>query len=223
MKKKIIDIETFKSFLKDDMRIMVGGFAGCGVPDVLIQGILESGVKNLTIISNDSTHPGEGISLLIANNQIKKLIASHIGMNPQTGEKYNSGELEVQLVPQGTLAESIRAAGAGLGGVLTKTGLGTEVAEGKETIVIDGETYLVEKPIHADMAVIRGSVVDEFGNTTYKGTTRNFNPVMATAADLVVAAAEKVVKIGELEKENIVTPGIFVDYIVGGEPVEFKR
>lgn len=223
MKRKIIDIDTFKSFLKDGMTIMVGGFAGCGIPDILIQGILESGVKDLTIISNDSTHPGEGVSLLIANNQVKKLIASHIGMNPQTGEKYNAGELEVQLVPQGTLAEAIRAAGAGLGGVLTRTGIGTEVAEGKDTIVIDGETYLIEKPIRAELAVIRGSVVDEFGNTTYKGTTRNFNPLMATAADTVVVAAEKIVKVGEIEKESIVTSGIFIDYIVGGEPVERKR
>ena len=220
MKRKIIDIETFKTFLKDDMSIMVGGFAGCGVPEILIQAIVESNVKNLTIISNDSTHPGEGISLLIANNQVKKLIASHIGMNPQTGEKYNAGELEVQLVPQGTLAEAIRAAGAGLGGVLTKTGIGTEVEEGKEKIVIDGEEYLIEKPIHADLAVIRGSVVDEFGNTTYKGTTRNFNPLMASAADMVVVAAEQIVEMGAIEKETIVTPGIFVDYIVGGEPVE---
>ena len=220
MKRKIIDIETFKTFLKDDMSIMVGGFAGCGVPEILIQAIVESNVKNLTIISNDSTHPGEGVSLLIANNQVKKLIASHIGMNPQTGEKYNAGELEVQLVPQGTLAEAIRAAGAGLGGVLTKTGIGTEVEEGKEKIVIDGEEYLIEKPIHADLAVIRGSVVDEFGNTTYKGTTRNFNPLMASAADMVVVAAEQIVEMGAIEKETIVTPGIFVDYIVGGEPVE---
>ena len=220
MKRKIIDIDTFKTLLKDDMSIMVGGFAGCGVPEILIQAIVESNVKNLTIISNDSTHPGEGVSLLIANNQVKKLIASHIGMNPQTGEKYNAGELEVQLVPQGTLAEAIRAAGAGLGGVLTKTGIGTEVEEGKEKIVIDGEEYLIEKPIHADLAVIRGSVVDEFGNTTYKGTTRNFNPLMARAADMVVVAAEQIVEMGAIEKESIVTPGIFVDYIVGGEPVE---
>ena len=223
MKSKMIDLNAFQSLLKDGMRIMVGGFAGCGVPEILIQGILESGVKDLTIISNDSTHPGEGVSLLIANGQVKKLIASHIGMNPQTGEKMNAGELEVQLVPQGTLAEAIRAAGAGLGGVLTRTGLGTEIAEGKDTIVIDGETYLIEKPIHADLAVLRGSVVDEFGNTVYKGTTRNFNPLMATAADVVVMAAESVVPVGTLEKENIVTSGIFVDYIVGGEPVERKK
>ena len=223
MKSKIIDLNTFKSLLKDGMCIMIGGFAGCGAPEILTQAVYESGVKDLTIIACDSDRPGEGIALLVANNQVKKLVASHIGKNPHAGEKMNAGEMEVQLVPQGTLAECIRAGGAGLGGILTKTGLGTEVADGKATVVIDGETYLVEKPFHADLALIRGSVVDEFGNVCYKGTTKNFNPLMATAADTVVVAAEKIVPVGEMDRETIMTSGIFVDYIVGGEPIESKE
>ncbi|MDO4544883.1 MAG: 3-oxoacid CoA-transferase subunit A [Bacillota bacterium] len=220
MKDKIIDREQFKAMLHDGMTIMVGGFAGNGVPEILIECILESGAKDLTIISNDSTHPGEGVSLLIADNRVKKLIASHIGMNPQTAEKYNAGELDVQLVPQGTLAEMIRADGAGLGAVLTQTGLGTEIEEGKDTITLNGKTYLIEMPIHADLAILRGSVVDKSGNIVYKGTTRTFNTVMATAADVVVVAAEELVEIGEIEPIDVMTPAPLVDYVMGGEPIE---
>lgn len=220
MKNKIIEQKQFMEMLHDEMTIMVGGFAGNGVPEILIQGILDSGVKDLTIISNDSTHPGEGVSLLIAENRVKKLIASHIGMNPQTAEKYIAGELDVQLVPQGTLAEIIRADGAGLGAVLTQTGLETEVEEGKEKITLNGKTYLIEMPLHADMAILRGSIVDKSGNIVYKGTTRNFNTVMATAADVVVVAAEELVEVGEIKAIDVMTPAPLVDYIMGGEPIE---
>lgn len=139
-------------------------------------------------------------------------------MTPKVAELMNEGKLEVELVPQGTLAERIRAGGAGLGGVLTPTGIGTDVAHGKEVITVDNKEYLLEKPLHADVAIIRGSVVDGSGNVMYKGTTRNFNPLMATAADLVIVGAEKIVPDGTIAGEQIVTPGIFVDYIVGGEP-----
>lgn len=218
MREKLWTIEEFKKILKDDMSIMVGGFAGCGVPEILMDAIVESGVKNLTIISNDSTHPGYGVSKLVAAGQVGKLIASHIGMNPETAKKMFAGELEVQLVPQGTLAEVIRAGGAGLGGVLTQTGLGTEIEEGKEKITINGEEYLLELPLRADLAVLRGSVVDKAGNVIYHGTTQTFNRVMATAADIVVVAAESIVEIGEIAPKDVMTAGIFVDYVIGGEP-----
>lgn len=215
---KKITAQEAASHLKDGMTVMIGGFMSNGTPEILIDALIEKGIKDLTIIANDSGTPETGIGKLIAAGLVKKLIASHIGLNPLTGQLMNEGRLEVLLVPQGTLIEQIRAAGAGLGGVLTPTGLGTTVAEGKEVITVDGKEYLLEKPIHADVALLRGSIVDEGGSIFYKGTTRNFNPYMATAADLVIVAAEELVPVGDIPAENIATPGIFVDYIVGGEP-----
>lgn len=203
--------------VQDGMTVMIGGFLSNGTPEILMDAIVEKGIKNLTIIANDGGTPGTGIAKLIAAGLVRKLIATHIGMNPQVGQMMNDGTLEVELVPQGTMAERIRADGAGLGGVLTQTGLGTEVADGKEIVTVNGTEYLLEKPLHADVALLRGSIVDEDGNIFYKGTTRNFNPVMATAADLVIVGAEEIVPTGEIQGENVVTPGIFVDYIVGGE------
>lgn len=215
---KKITAQQAAEFVKDGMTVMIGGFMSNGTPQILMDALVAKGVKNLTIIANDSGTPGDGIGKLIAAGAVKKLIASHIGLNPQTGQLMNEGVVEVCLVPQGTLAEQIRAAGAGLGGVLTPTGLGTEVAAGKQTITVDGKQFLLEKPLRADVALLRGSIVDEDGNIFYKGTTRNFNPMMATAADIVIAAAEQMVPAGGIPGENIVTPGIFVDYVVGGEP-----
>lgn len=215
---KKITAQQAAEFVKDGMTVMVGGFMSNGTPQILMDALVAKGVKDLTIIANDSGTPGDGIGKLIAAGAVKKLIASHIGLNPQTGQLMNEGVVEVCLVPQGTLAEQIRAAGAGLGGVLTPTGLGTEVAAGKQTITVDGKQFLLEKPLRADVALLRGSVIDEDGNIFYKGTTRNFNPMMATAADIVIAAAEQMVPAGGIPGENIVTPGIFVDYVVGGEP-----
>ncbi len=214
---KIVDKDFVKSLLKDGMTIMVGGFMANGTSEVLIDAVLENGTKDLTIICNDGGYPDRGVGRLIADGRVVKLITSHIGLNPLAGQLMNEGKMEVVLVPQGTLAEQIRAKGAGLGGVLTPTGVGTDVAEGKETITIDGVEYLLEKPLRADLALIRGSYIDKAGNVFYKGTTRNFNPLMATAADVVVAGCEKLVEIGEIEKEAIVTPCIFVDYVVEGE------
>ncbi len=214
---KIVDKEFVKSLLKDGMTVMVGGFMANGTPEVLIDAVLEKGTKDLTIICNDGGYPDRGVGRLIAEGRVVKLITSHIGLNPLAGQFMNEGKLEVVLVPQGTLAEQIRAKGAGLGGVLTPTGVGTDVSEGKETINIDGVEYLLEKPLSADLALIRGSYIDKAGNIFYKGTTRNFNPLMATAADVVIAGCEQLVEIGEIEKEAIVTPCIFVDYVVEGE------
>lgn len=198
------------------MTIMVGGFLGCKNPFKLVDALVEKGVKDITLIANDTAFPEVGIGKLIVNKQVKKLIASHIGTNRETGNQMNSGELEVELVPQGTLAERIRAAGAGLGGVLTPTGIGTVVAEGKRIIEVDGKEYLLEKPLRADVALIVGAKVDKKGNVRYAKATRNFNPLMATAADLVIVEADEIVEVGELDPDDVMTPGIFVDYIVGG-------
>jgi acetate CoA/acetoacetate CoA-transferase alpha subunit len=211
--KKLISIEDAVAKIQDGATIMIGGFLAAGSPNRIIDALVASGVKDLTVICNDSGFPDRGMGKLVVNKQVKKLIVSHIGTNPETGNQMNAGELEIEFVPQGTLAERIRAKGAGLGGVLTRTGLGTIVAEGKETVKVDGVEYLLEKPLGADVALIGASVADEIGNLFYKGTTQNFNPLMASAADLVIVEAEELVKAGEIAPENIHTPGIFVDHI----------
>ena len=199
--------------VKDGMTVMVGGFLGAGSPVTILDELAKSGVKNLTLICNDTAYENVAHGQLITNKQVKKLYVSHIGTNKNTGAQLNSGELETEFCPQGTLAERVRAAGAGLGGVLTTTGLGTVVAEGKETVVVDGKTYLLEKPLKADIALIGATIADEKGNLVYTGTTNNFNPLMATAADVVIVEAEKVVKVGEIAPERVHTPAMFVDYI----------
>ena len=210
---KRISLQDAVSKVKDGMVVMVGGFLGAGSPTAILDALAESGVKDLTLICNDTAYPDVAHGKLITNKRVKKLIVSHIGTNPNTSEQMNSGELKIEFAPQGTLAERIRAAGAGLGGVLTTTGMGTVVAEGKETVTVDGKTYLLEKPLKADVALIGATVADENGNLVYVGTTQNFNPLMATAADLVIAEAEKVVKVGEIAPEAVHTPAMFVDYI----------
>ncbi|MBU5255655.1 CoA transferase subunit A [Tissierella praeacuta] len=213
---KIVSIDEAVAHIKDGMTIMIGGFLGCGSPHRLIDALVKKGVKDLTLICNDSGFPEIGSGKLVVNKQIKKLIASHVGTNKETGNQMNSGEMEVVLVPQGTLAEQVRAGGAGLGGFLTPTGVGTIVEEGKEKIVIDGKTYLLELPLRADVALIAGETVDKFGNIVYYGATRNFNTLMATAADIVIVEAENIVEVGEIDPNDVVTSGIFVDYIVNG-------
>lgn len=214
---KVKDISEVVEYIKDGMTVMIGGFMSNGTPEMLINAILEKGVKDLNIIANDTGFIDSGIGKLVVNKRAKKVIASHIGLNPETGKQMNNKELIVDLVPQGTLAEQIRCGGAGIGGFLTETGVGTIVEEGKEKIKIGEKEYLLELPLRADVALIGGSIVDEDGNIFYKGSTRNFNPLMATAADLVIVGAEKIVKVGQLDPNHIMTPGIFVDYIVGGE------
>ncbi len=213
---KVISIDESISHIKDGMTIMVGGFLGCGSPHKLIDALVESGVKDLTLICNDSGFVDIGVGKLVVNKQIKKLIASHVGTNKETGIQMNSGDMEVILVPQGTLAEQVRCGGAGLGGFLTPTGVGTVVEEGKEKMEIDGIEYLLELPLRADIALIAGERVDKYGNIVYYGATRNFNHLMAPAAEVTIVEAENVVEIGELDANDVVTPGIFVDYIVDG-------
>ena len=193
---------------------MVGGFLANGTPNAIVDALAQSGVKNLTLICNDTAYPDKGVGQLIANKQVKKLIVSHIGTNPCTSEQMNSGELDIEFVPQGTLAERIRSGGAGLGGFLTTTGMGTIVAEGKPVVCVDGKEYLLEKPLRADIALVGASVGDKSGNLIYKGTSQNFNPLMASAADLVIAEISELVEVGELAPEAVRTPAIFVDYIV---------
>lgn len=212
--KKVISVEEAVGMVKDGMTVMIGGFLGNGSPNGIVDALARSGVKNLTLIVNDTAYPDRGCGQLVANRQVRKVVVSHIGTNPCTSEQMNSGELEVEFSPQGTLAERVRAGGAGLGGVLTPTGLGTLVAEGKQVVCVDGKEYLLEKPLRADVALIGASVGDEAGNLVYKGTTQNFNPLMATAADLVIAEVEELVEKGEVFPELVRTPGIFVDYVV---------
>ncbi len=213
---KVITIDEAIDKIQDGMTIMVGGFLGCGNPHRLVDKLVEKGTKDLTLICNDSSFPDYGVGKLIVNKQIKKLIASHVGTNPETGRQMNEGEMEVVLVPQGTLAEQVRAGGSGLGGFLTPTGVGTVVEEGKQKIEIDGVEYLLELPLKADVALIAGQTADKFGNIEYFGATRNFNQLMATAADIVIAEVEEVVEVGELDANQVVTPGIFVTHLVNG-------
>ncbi|MBQ5424343.1 MAG: 3-oxoacid CoA-transferase subunit A [Bacteroidales bacterium] len=211
---KFISVEQAVSMVKDGMTLMIGGFLGVGSANKVLKGIHDAGIKNLTIIGNDTAFVDKGVGILVANHQVKKAIVSHIGTNPETIAQLNSKELEIEFVPQGTLAERIRCGGAGLGGVLTPTGLGTVVAEGKRIINVDGKDYLLELPIHADIALLGATVGDETGNLVFKGTTQNFNPMMAMAADVVIAEIENIVKVGEIAPEAIHTQNIFVDYIV---------
>ena len=209
---KRIDIEQAASMIKDGMTVMVGGFLGSGSACKIIEQLVKNNVKDLTIICNDTSFVEYGSGLLVANGCVKKVIASHIGTNPVTGEKMISGEMQVQLIPQGTLAEQIRCGGAGIGGFLTTTGLGTVCEEGKQKLTVDGKEYLLEKPIRADVALIGASVCDKFGNLVYRGTSQNFNPLMAMAADLVIAEVKEEVE--EIKPEYVKTPYLFVDYIV---------
>lgn len=211
---KIIRVEEIPAMLRDEMTIMVGGFLAVGSPDSIIQKIRESGVKNLTFIANDTSFPDKGLGTLIVNKQAKKVIATHIGTNPETGKQMISGEIEVELVPQGTLAERIRAGGSGIGGILTPTGLGTVVEEGKEKIEVDGCEFILEKPLRADLAIIKAHKADKSGNLVYRGSARNFNPLMALAADVVIAEVENIVEVGEIDPNEVMTPGILIDKII---------
>lgn len=214
MKNKIVTMEEAVSHVKDGMTVFIGGFLGVGTPEKIIDALIAKGVKDLTVIGNDTGYPDRGIGRLVVNNQVKKVIATHIGTNPETGRRMHTGEMEVELVPQGTLAERIRCGGNGLGGFLTPTGVGTIVEEGKEVITVDGKKYLLEKPLKADVALINGSIVDELGNVIFAKTTKNFNPMMATAADTVIVYAENLVKVGEIDPDHVMISRIFVDYIV---------
>jgi acetate CoA/acetoacetate CoA-transferase alpha subunit len=214
---KIISINEAADKVKDGMTIMVGGFLANGTPDDLIDALVAKQVKNLTLICNDTGFPDKGVGKMVVAKQFKKMIASHVGTNPETANQMNSGETEVCLVPQGSLAEKVRCGGTGLGGFYTPTGIGTEVEEGKEKKVIDGKEYILELPLRADVAILRAKIVDKKGNMVFAKSGSNFNPLMAMAADIVIVQADKIVEIGEIEPEHVKSSGIFVDYIVGGD------
>jgi acetate CoA/acetoacetate CoA-transferase alpha subunit len=213
MFKKLISKEKFAELIKDDMVLMIGGFLNCGTPETLVDIILQKGVKNLTIIANDTSFPDKGIGRLVAAKLVKRVITSHIGTNPETGKQMVEGTLAVDLVPQGTLIEQIRAGGMGMGGFLTPTGVGTPVEKGKKKMTIDGCDYLLELPLKADIALIKGHKVDHAGNVVYHATARNFNPVMAFAAKTVVVETPQIVETGSLTPESIITPAPLVDYV----------
>lgn len=224
---KIISIQEAAAKIQDGATIMVGGFLGCGSAHKMLSALAESGKKNLTIIGNDAGKAvgpnGEeyyGIARLIHNGQVARLVASHVGMTPEVAEQSNAGILKVDLIPQGSLAEMIRAGGAGLGGILTPTGVDTIVEDNTEFVygkqLLNGRSYLMMKPLKADMAIINAYQIDKAGNMWYKGTTRNFNVLMATAAEVVIAEADHIVEVGDILPENVVTPGVYVDFIVDG-------
>jgi 3-oxoacid CoA-transferase subunit A len=212
--------QAIKDVIKSGMTILAGGFGLCGIPEHIIAAIAESGVKNLTIVSNNCGVDDFGLGLLLKNGQIRKMISSYVGENKLFEQKYLDGSLELELNPQGTLAERIRAGGAGIPAFYTKTGVGTIVAEGKEVREFNGKKYLMERAIFADVAIIKGHKADKFGNVIYHKTARNFNPIMATAAKTTICEVEEIVEIGELNSDNIHTPGIFVQRIFQGEKFE---
>ena len=213
---KIISAAEAAAKVQDGMTVMVGGFLGCGTPQILVDQLLAQGTKDLTLVCNDTALPDAGVGKLVVSRQFKKVIVSHIGTNPETGRQMNASELDVDLVPQGTLAERIRSAGFGLGGILTPTGVGTPVEAGKQKLTIDGKDYLLELPIKADVALVKAYKADKAGNLVFRKAARNFNPLMATAAKVVIVEAQNIVEIGEIDPDEVMTPGIFVNYLVQG-------
>jgi acetate CoA/acetoacetate CoA-transferase alpha subunit len=211
---KVTTIAQALETVQDGMTVMVGGFLAVGTPEILVDALIAKGTKDLTVIANDTAFPDKGVGKLVVHHRLKKVIVSHIGTNPETGRQMHAGELTVDLVPQGTLAEQIRAGGSGLGGVLTPTGLGTVVAEGKAVINVDSKEFLLEKPLKADVALIKAHTADTAGNLLFQRSARNFNPLMAMAADIVIVQAENIVEVGQIDPDQVMTPGILVDWIV---------
>jgi 3-oxoacid CoA-transferase subunit A len=211
---------ALSGLLFDGMTIMAGGFGLCGIPENLIAAIRETGVKDLTVVSNNCGVDGFGLGILLENRQIKKMVSSYVGENKLFEQLYLSGELELEFNPQGTLAERIRAGGAGIPAFFTKTGVGTLVAEGKEIRDFDGETYVMERGLTADLSIVKAWKADAEGNLIYRKTARNFNPMMATAGKVTVVEVEEIVAVGALDKDNIHTPGIYVDRVVKGAKFE---
>lgn len=216
---KAIALADAVKIIPDGASLMIGGFMGVGSPHRLISELVRQGRKNLIVIANDTARPGFGIGCLIVTKAVKRLVVSHIGTNPETQRQMIASEIEVELCPQGTLAERIRAAGYGLGGVLTPTGVGTTVAEKKRKIEIDGKEFLLELPITADFALLAAHRADYHGNLDYALTARNFNPVMAMAATTVIAEAAEIVPIGVIPPDEVVTPAVLVDHLVEREQV----
>ena len=211
---KAVSVADAVAMIPDGASLMIGGFMAVGTPERVIDEVVRQGKRDLTIIANDTARPGQGIGKLVDKGLVSRLIASHIGLNPETQKKMLAGEMEVELVPQGTLIERIRAAGYGLGGILTPTGVGTVVEEGKRKIEVDGREYLLEVPLRADFALVQAFLADYLGNLTYALTARNFNPVIAMAAATVIVDAEHVVPVGMIPPDNVMTPAPLVDYLV---------
>ncbi|ALB46137.1 branched-chain amino acid dehydrogenase [Clostridium sp. MF28] len=222
---KIKTVQEAVKNIKDGMKIMTAGFLGVGAPLKMIEELANTNIKDLTLIQAVSAQPGEthDVGKLIANKQIKKFVGAHIGTCPEAQEQYNAGTLEVEFIPMGTIVECIRAGGAGLGAVITPTGLGTEIEKGRDKLIVDGKEYLVFPAIKADVALIKGCKADKFGNILYRGTTKGTNTSMALAADLVIAEVDEIVDVGEIPPDSIGTPGILVDIIVQGDSFEDRR
>jgi len=212
--RKAIHPEDAAALIPDGAVVLIGGFMGVGSPHRLIDALVARGVKDLTVVANDAALPGKGIGKLVTAGAVSRAVMSHIGLNPELQKKMIAGEVEVELVPQGTLVERIRAAGVGLGGVLTATGLGTPVEDGKQVVEVDGKRYLVEKPIHGDFALIASQQADYEGNLTYSLTAHNFNPVMALAGRTVIAEPELIVPVGVIPPDAVKTPGVIIDHLL---------
>ena len=223
MSKIQYDIQQALSHVKTGDTVLVGGFGLIGAPLTLIDGLTEKDVTDLTIVSNNLGESGKGLGILLNQNKIKKGVGSYFTSNRDVGDKYQRGEIELELLPQGTLAESMRAGGAGIGGYYTTTGVGTDLAKGKEEREIDGVKYIFEKAIRADVALIRAHKADTLGNLVYYKTARNFNPLMATAAKTVIVEVDEIVEPGELDPEQVVTPFIYIDVIVKAQQVLTKE
>jgi acetate CoA/acetoacetate CoA-transferase alpha subunit len=211
---KTVSVADAVAMIPDGASLMVGGFMGVGTPERVVDELVRQGKRNLTVIANDTAAPGRGIGKLVSAGLLGRAVASHIGLNPETQQQMMSGKMAVDLVPQGTLIERIRAGGFGLGGILTPTGVGTVVEEGKHRIEIDGKSYLLEAALRADFALVHAFLADYAGNLSYALTARNFNPVIAMAADTVIATAENIVPVGVIAPDHVVTPAALVDYLV---------
>ncbi|RJF79369.1 3-oxoacid CoA-transferase subunit A [Azospirillum cavernae] len=211
---KLISLEDAVARIPDGASLLIGGFMAVGGPNRLVDELIRQRKSNLTIIANDTARPNFGLGKLVVEKLVAKVVTSHIGLNPETQKQMIAGDIQVELVPQGTLAERIRSGGVGLGGVLTPTGVGTSVEEGKRTVEIDGKTYLLELPIKADFALIAAKQADLYGNLTYALTARNFNPIMALAGATVIAEAEDIVPVGCIPPDAVMTPSVLVDHIV---------
>src|SRR5689334_55997 len=209
-----ISLEDSVAMIPDGATVMIGGFMAVGTPERVVDEIVAQKKGNLTLIANDTATPNKGVGKLIVAKLVRKLIASHIGLNPETQRQMHAGELEVELVPQGTLVERIRAGGFGLGGILTQTGLGTPADAGKQQVEVGGKHYLLETPLHADFALIQAFLSDYLGNLSYALTARNFNPLMAMAATTVIASADNIVPVGVIAPDHVGTPAPLVDYLI---------
>jgi acetate CoA/acetoacetate CoA-transferase alpha subunit len=211
---KTLPIEQTVAMIPDGASVMIGGFMAVGTPERVLDEIVRQGKRDLTVIANDTASPGRGIGKLVSAKLLRKAVVSHIGLNPETQRQMLEGKLEVELVPQGTLIERIRAGGYGLGGILTQTGVGTSVETGKQQIKVDGKNYLLEVALRADFALVQAFLVDYLGNLSYALTARNFNPIIAMAADTVIATADNIVPVGVISPDHVVTPAPVVDFVV---------